>query len=126
MPSKPKASVLRTTKKNEATFAEVLQLIYASRNKALQAVSTVLIDLYWEVGATISRKIRAAEWGDGVVEQLATYIARASRVYAVSPGPTCSVCGRSTRLIKEIRKSHHWYDNCRGRITHYPRTVRDW
>jgi hypothetical protein len=76
MPSKPKASVLRTTKKNEATFAEVVQLIYASRNKALQAVSTVLIDLYWEVGATISRKIRAAEWGDGVVEQLATYIAR--------------------------------------------------
>jgi len=76
MPYKPRASVVKTTKKDEATFAEIVQLISASRNKALQAVNTVLIDLYWEVGATISRKIQGAEWGDGVVEQLAAYIAR--------------------------------------------------
>jgi DUF1016 N-terminal domain len=67
MPPKPKASVLKTTKKDEATFAEVVELISASRNKALQAVNTVLIDFYWEVGATVSRKIQAAEWDDGVV-----------------------------------------------------------
>ena len=28
------------------------------------------------MGATISRKIKAAEWGDGVVERLAAYIAK--------------------------------------------------
>jgi predicted nuclease of restriction endonuclease-like (RecB) superfamily len=39
-------------------------------------VNTVLIDLYWKVGEHISRKIAAAEWGDGVVVQLAQYIAR--------------------------------------------------
>jgi hypothetical protein len=37
---------------------------------------TALIELYWEVGAMISRKIEAAEWGDGVVDQLAQFIAR--------------------------------------------------
>ncbi len=52
------------------------QVIASSREKALQAVNTALIDLYWEVGATISRKIAAADWGDGVVDQLAAYIAR--------------------------------------------------
>jgi hypothetical protein len=45
----------------------------ASREKALLAVNTTLIDLHWEVGATISRKIEAAEWGDGMIEQLAEY-----------------------------------------------------
>jgi predicted nuclease of restriction endonuclease-like (RecB) superfamily len=35
-----------------------------------------LIDLYWQVGEYISRKIEAAEWGDGIVPQLAQYIAR--------------------------------------------------
>ena len=35
-----------------------------------------MIDLYWEIGETISHKITNAEWGDGVVNQLADYIAR--------------------------------------------------
>jgi len=42
----------------------------------MQAVNTSLIDLYWQVGEIISRKIVAAEWGDGVVEQLAAHIAQ--------------------------------------------------
>lgn len=58
------------------SFAEVLQLIAGARQRAVQAVNTTLIDLYWQVGAIISRKIAAAEWGEGVVDQLATYIAR--------------------------------------------------
>jgi predicted nuclease of restriction endonuclease-like (RecB) superfamily len=52
-----------------------VQLIAASRERAFQAVNTELIDLYWQVGATISRKIKTAEWGDRVVERLAAYIA---------------------------------------------------
>jgi predicted nuclease of restriction endonuclease-like (RecB) superfamily len=34
-----------------------------------------LIDLYWQVGAYISNKIKAAEWGDGVVDALAKHLA---------------------------------------------------
>jgi hypothetical protein len=35
-----------------------------------------LIDLSWQVGQIISRKIAQAEWGDGVVAQLAEHLAR--------------------------------------------------
>jgi hypothetical protein len=47
LPSKSKPSALRSTKKDQATFSEVVQLITASREKTLQAVNTALIDLYW-------------------------------------------------------------------------------
>jgi predicted nuclease of restriction endonuclease-like (RecB) superfamily len=57
-------------------FDEILVLIQSARQRAFQAVNVELIDLYWQVGQTISRKIEAAEWGDGVVDQLAAYLAR--------------------------------------------------
>lgn len=58
------------------SFREVTNLIEVARQKAFQAINTALIDLYWHVGETISRKIKSAEWGDGVVNQLADYIAQ--------------------------------------------------
>jgi len=73
-------SNFRATKQDEATFSEVVRLIAASRERAFQAVNTELIDLYWQFGATISRKIKAAEWGDGVVERPAAYIAKTQPV----------------------------------------------
>ncbi len=57
-------------------FTEIVQLIAAAKLRAIQAVNTSLIDLYWQVGEIISRKIEAAEWGDGVVNQLAEHIAQ--------------------------------------------------
>ena len=57
-------------------FAEVAKLIAAARQRAVQSVNTALIELYWQVGEYISRKIEAAEWGDGVVTQLADYLSR--------------------------------------------------
>lgn len=70
------SSRLKAVGFDEATFVEISKLISASRERALQSVNTVLIDLYWNVGEIISRKIAASEWGDGVVPQLAAYIAR--------------------------------------------------
>lgn len=60
----------------DAASDEVVALIASSRARAIQAVNTTLIDLYWQVGAFISRKIEAAEWGDAVVPELAAYLAR--------------------------------------------------
>ncbi|MFU2329643.1 DUF1016 N-terminal domain-containing protein [Pseudomonas sp. NFX98] len=57
-------------------FDEVLALIHSSRQKAIQAVNTQLIELYWQVGAHISRKLENAEWGDAVVGQLAAHLAK--------------------------------------------------
>jgi predicted nuclease of restriction endonuclease-like (RecB) superfamily len=73
--SSPNPSI-RSTSSEDATFSEIVGLIVATREKALQTVNTALIDLYWKVGEIISRKITGAEWGDGVVAQLAGYIAR--------------------------------------------------
>ena len=58
------------------SFTEIVQLIATANQRAVQAVNTSLIDLYWQVGEIISRKIASAEWGDGVVNQLADHIAQ--------------------------------------------------
>lgn len=57
-------------------FDEVIALIHSARQRAMQAVNTHLIELYWQVGGYISRKIENAEWGDAVVTQLAEHLAR--------------------------------------------------
>ncbi|WP_122315494.1 YhcG family protein [Pseudomonas cichorii] len=60
----------------EERFDEVLALILSARQQAMQAVNSRLIELYWQVGAYISRKLEQAEWGDAVVSQLADHLAR--------------------------------------------------
>ncbi|CAN5682475.1 PDDEXK nuclease domain-containing protein [soil metagenome] len=60
----------------DSSFSEIAELIAAAKVRAIQAVNSALIDLYWQVGGIISRKIAAAEWGEGVVDQLAVYLAR--------------------------------------------------
>jgi len=67
---------VRTGGSTPSDFAEIAQLIESARHQALQAVNTTLIDLYWQVGAHLSRKLETAEWGDAVVQQLADYLAR--------------------------------------------------
>lgn len=57
-------------------FNEVLALIRSARQQAVQAVNTQLIDLYWQVGGYISRKMENAEWGDSVISQLAEHLAQ--------------------------------------------------
>ena len=65
-----------TSAPQPADFADIARLIDAARQRAVQAVNTTLIELYWQIGERISRRIAAAEWGDGVVDQLARYLAR--------------------------------------------------
>ncbi len=60
----------------ESEFREVVDLIRGARQRALQAVNTSLVALYWEVGRYISQKLQKAIWGEGVVDQLAHYISR--------------------------------------------------
>jgi len=80
-------------------FAEVARMIEAARHQALQSVNTTLIDLYWQVGAFISRKLETAEWGDGIVQQLADYLAR------TQPG----VRGLTRRNVFRMRQFYETY-----------------
>lgn len=65
-----------TSSEIEESFAEVVQLIQAAKQKAERAVNTQLVELYWQIGAYIIKKIEQAEWGDKVIARLADYIAR--------------------------------------------------
>jgi predicted nuclease of restriction endonuclease-like (RecB) superfamily len=60
----------------EGSFAEVLHLIQAARQRAYQAVNAELVSLYWRIGEYISRKIEADGWGKGTVTELSAYIQR--------------------------------------------------
>jgi predicted nuclease of restriction endonuclease-like (RecB) superfamily len=58
----------------QADFDVVLELIDAARTHAVAAVNTTLIELYWNIGEFIVRKIEADGWGKGTVEALAEHI----------------------------------------------------
>lgn len=83
----------------ENSFREIVDLIVSARQRAVQAVNTTLIELYWEVGSIISRKIDAAEWGDGVVAQLAEHLAN------TQPG----LRGFTSRNLFRMRSFHEAY-----------------
>lgn len=55
-------------------FLQVIQLIQSSRNRALSAVNSELVNLYWQVGQYVSMRLEKATWGDGTVAELAQYI----------------------------------------------------
>ena len=80
-------------------FTEIVQLIANAKQRAIQAVNTSLIDLYWQVGEIISHKIASAEWGDGVVTQLAEHIAQ------IQPG----LRGFTRRNLFRMRQFYETY-----------------
>jgi hypothetical protein len=47
------SSKLKPIARDDEACSEVIRLIAASREKAVQAVNTALIDLYWEVGKLV-------------------------------------------------------------------------
>lgn len=60
---------------NEKQFVEIVELIKKARINALKSVNRELITLYWNIGKYISRKIKSAEWGELIIDNLADYIA---------------------------------------------------
>ena len=76
-PTRRKSARKAVAVKGQApAFQEIIGLILSARQRAYQAVNTELIGLYWRVGEYISRKLATAAWGEGVVDELARYIAR--------------------------------------------------
>lgn len=74
MSSKP--TIIKTEQGLMNQFEDVVTLIQRTRSEVIHVANTALIDLYWQIGGYISQRIAAAEWGDGVIPQLADYIAK--------------------------------------------------
>ncbi|RLD12139.1 DUF1016 domain-containing protein, partial [candidate division KSB1 bacterium] len=55
-------------------FNRIVEMIKAAQIRAYAKVNEELINLYFNVGKFVSEKVQAAEWGTGVVDQLAQFI----------------------------------------------------
>lgn len=55
-------------------FIDIIELIQKSRTSAIKAVNSELINLYWNIGEYINKKIEQSEWGQSVVKELAEFI----------------------------------------------------
>ena len=64
------------SKVDKHQFKDVLKQIQVARKNAIQSVNTTLIELYWNIGDYILKKISTEQWGKGVVKELATFIAK--------------------------------------------------
>ena len=60
--------------KLEQHFSEVSSMIFEARRTVYRKIDAVLVELYWNVGEYISRKVGSSEWGEGTVEKLAEYL----------------------------------------------------
>lgn len=60
----------------QADFDAVLHLIDTARSRAVAAVNTALIELYWSIGEFITARIARDGWGKGTVSALAEHIRR--------------------------------------------------
>jgi hypothetical protein len=92
----------------DVRFAEVIALVEAARERAYKAVNSELVAHYWELGEYISRKIASAEWGDGVVEDLAGDLARRYPGVRGYTRPNLFRLRQSTRPTARTEKSHRW------------------
>ena len=55
-------------------FANAVKLIRETRSRVFSYANKQLVSLYWEFGRFVSSKVAEANWGKGVVKQLADYI----------------------------------------------------
>jgi alpha-L-fucosidase len=98
-------------------FAQVLTLVNTARARALAAVNSTLIDLHWQIGQYIERKIARDGWGKNTVEKLAAYIHRRQPNLR---GFSTSNLWRMMQFYDTYRRhpnSHRWCENCPGRTT---------
>lgn len=82
-------------------FTDIIQLIKQSRTNAIRAVNAELINLYWNIGEYISKKLEKSEWGDSVVTELAKYIQQNEP----------EIKGFSDKNIWRMKQFHETYKN---------------
>lgn len=61
---------------NPGDFSKLITIIDDARSRALKAVNAELIQMYWDVGACLSDLCAQSEFGDGMIDQVASFIAR--------------------------------------------------
>ena len=52
--------------RNPGRFDEVIHFIGNARSRAMKAVNAELIQMYWEIGAYVSGRVKEGGWGKSV------------------------------------------------------------
>jgi len=55
-------------------FGDVLSMIKKSQYNALKSINTELINLYWDIGKYVDKKVEKSVWGESIVIELSKYI----------------------------------------------------
>jgi predicted nuclease of restriction endonuclease-like (RecB) superfamily len=100
---KPIVIKKNTAKNLQKQFEHVAEIIRANISSAHVAVNAIVVKTYWKVGEFISGKVGGAGWGEGVVEELAGYLAHSL------PNPR----GFSQRNLWRMKQFYETY--CRDR-----------
>jgi len=85
----------------EQDFLEVREIIQRARFRALKSVNKELIDLYWNVGEYLSKKIQNEKWGKGIVKNLSDYLREAEP----------DLKGFSTQNLWRMKQFYDTYSN---------------
>lgn len=56
------------------SFSVLQEAIRQARYNALKIANTELVNLYWQVGAFVSRQLHQSQWGDKTVQQLSDFL----------------------------------------------------
>lgn len=67
---------MEISKSKRSDFAQILRIIEAGRASAFAAVNVALIETYWSIGQQLSVRVSEADWGKGVVKELALWLSR--------------------------------------------------
>ena len=59
---------------NEYFFSEVIAIIDNARENAFRAVNRELINMYWNIGEYVSRRVSEGGWGKSIVKEFSNYI----------------------------------------------------
>jgi hypothetical protein len=92
---------LSSDKQYKKWVVELKSKIRSAQVKAAIAVNRELLELYWELGRDICEKQKVANWGEGLIEQLARDLS------AAFPG----VKGFSKRNLFYIRQWYLFYQS---------------
>jgi hypothetical protein len=122
-PSNPNPSNISPAIGDEVAFSEVVRLIGAAREKAVQAVNAALVDLYWEIGATFVRVLCAVirDFSAGIMH---LYPGKRLKQTGGIPGFECSVTPllgmvQSVSELRLLQGSCSSHNECSGTPVHY-------
>lgn len=60
--------------KQSQQFKEVLKQIQTAKKHAFQQVNKTLVELYWNIGKYVTKRVNNSDWGKGTIKQLAQFI----------------------------------------------------